>query len=110
MTRNEKRMLGSAIRQVIQHDKSAWLQLKQEIWELGYQSYYDSQGDFLAAAERVVSRLPLDVRSTLCIEWKIANPKRHELKEESFVAAYTLLVLEEVIKRARVAAYRTVNW
>lgn len=77
---------------------------------MGYQTYYESQGDFLAPTERAISRLPPDVRQSLCTEWKNANPKRDEISDANFVAAYTLLVLEEVIERARVAAYRTINW
>jgi hypothetical protein len=46
----------------------------------------------------------------LCSEWRAANPRRDDISDSNFVAAYTLFVLEELIGRARVAAYRTTNW
>ena len=110
MTRNEKRILGPAIKQIIQNRKYAWLELKREIWDAGYQSYYPSQGDFLAPVEKAVAKLPSDVKASLCDEWNSAKPKRSEISGSNFDAAYTLLILEEIIERAGVAAYRTVNW
>lgn len=110
MTRNEQRILGPAIKQVIQNNRYAWLDLKREICDLGYQSCYESQGDFLAPAERAAAGLPPEVRSLLFDEWNSATPRRDKISEANLGAAYTLLILEEIIERARVAAYRTENW
>ena len=110
MTRNEKRILRVALQQVVHHDKNAWWALKREIWDRGYQSYYDAQDDFMDAAERALEILPDEVRSSLCVEWNKANPQRGEISETNFVSAYTMLILDEVIKRAWVAAYRTIHW
>lgn len=110
MTPKEKQILRPAIRWVVRHDKHAWMELKREIWDSGYQSYYDSQGDFLNAATRAVKGLSPEEKSELMVEWKKANPQQGVYSEVSFIAAYTLLILEEVIERARTAAYRTVNW
>jgi hypothetical protein len=110
MTPNEKKILRPAIRWVVRHDKDAWWRLKREIWDSGYQSYYDAQGDFLDAAARAVEDLSLEEKSKLIEEWKMEIPQQGTDSENSFVATYALLILEEVIERARTAAYRTVNW
>lgn len=110
MTPNEKKILRPAIRWVVQHDKDAWWQLKREIWDSGYQINYDAQGDFLEAATRAVERLPPEDKSKLLEEWKKENPQQGTYSDEGFIANYTLLILVEVIERARTAAYQTVNW
>lgn len=108
MTRNEKRILRDLLKQVVRHDRWAWVELKRQIWDLGNQSYYDAQGNFLLAAERHIKRLPSDVRGELIAEWNSARPS-NPIATDNFEATYTLLALEEVIERARIAAYRT-NW
>lgn len=109
MTQNEKRILRPVIKDIIRYDKEAWVQLKREIWDLGYQSYYDAQGDFLNIIERAVFNLEPDVKHLLKSEWNKTNPKQ-AITYSSFHSTYVLLILEEVIERARSAAMRTVNW
>lgn len=109
MTKNEKRILRDLLKQVVTHSKASWQQLKREIFDLGYQSYYDAQGNFLLAAERRIKRLPSEVRGELIAEWNSARPG-DLITADNFESAYTLLVLEEVIERARSAAYRTQDW
>jgi hypothetical protein len=110
MTPNEKKILRPAIRWVVRHDKDAWWRLKREIWDSGYQSYYDAQGDFLEAATRAMGCLSPEEKSKLIDEWKKKNPQQGTYSENSFIATYTLLILLEVIERGRTAAYRTINW
>jgi hypothetical protein len=110
LTKVERQILGPLIKGVVRYNRASWWQLKREIWDLGYQSYYVAQGDFLDPIERAVSRIPAETRSLLCSEWRAANPRRDDISDSNFVAAYTLFVLEELIGRARVAAYRTTNW
>jgi len=109
MTRNEKRILRDLLKQVVRHDRWAWVELKRQIWDLGYQSYYDAQGNFLLATERLIKRLPPEVRGELIAEWNSARPG-DLITADNFESAYTLLALEEVIERARSAAYRTQDW
>jgi hypothetical protein len=43
-------------------------------------------------------------------EWRNANPRRDEITFQNFSSAYFLLILEEIVKRANIAAMRTINW
>ena len=108
MTKNEKRVLRELLKQVVRHDRWAWNQLKRQIWDLGYQSHYEAQGDFLNDIERRIRKLPDDTKHQLIEEWNTARPA-DKISTTNVVSAYTLLTLKEVIKRAGIAAYRT-NW
>lgn len=109
MTQNEKRILRPVIKGIIRYDKDAWSQLKREIYDLGYQSYYDTQGNFLNIIDRAVFNLEADVKHLLMSEWNKTNRKQ-AVTFSDFHATCVLLILEEVIERARSAAMRTVNW
>ena len=110
MTRNEMRTLSTTIKAIIGRRKFAWWQLKREIWESGYQASYPSQWDFVPQIERAVERLSPEQKACLLEEWRNAKPRRPSLDEHGFCATYTACILEEIVTRARVAAYRTVNW
>jgi hypothetical protein len=110
LTRDEKQLLREEIRQIIKHNQFSWRALKREIWDLGYQSYYESQGKFFGFIEKIVFNLHPDKKNKLLQEWQDANPKREEISFSNFQAAYTLLILEEIIERARFGAMRTVHW
>ena len=110
MTRNEKRILSPFIKQIVLQDKHVWWLLKREIWDLGYQSYYLAQGEYLPVIEQTLANLPADIKASLIEKWNNANPKRDRISYSNFVSKYTLLVLGEVTSRARSAAHRSDNW
>lgn len=110
MNRNEKRILQTAIKVVAHHNSNAWWELKRQIFFAGYQPYYPVQGDFDGPAERVIAALSGEVKEALKNEWKKARPQRADLSDSEILTAYARLIVEEVIERARIAAYRTENW
>jgi hypothetical protein len=110
MNRNEKRILRTAIQAVAHHNSNAWCELKRQIFEYGYQSYYPVQGDFDRPAEQVIAGQPNTVKQALVNEWLTAKPARANFPESEILNAYARLIVEEVVRRARLAAYRTVNW
>lgn len=111
MTSGEKRILGAQLKRIIRQNKESWWLLKRQIWDLGYQSYYEAQGDFLTPIEEMVFNLQPEVKNALLIEWRNADPHRSAPTSYSnFHSVYTLLIMEEVIDRARIAAMRTWNW
>lgn len=110
MNRNEKRILRTAIQAVAHHNSNAWWELKRQIFDYGYQSYYPVQGDFDGPAERVIARQNNAVIQALINEWLTAKPPRANLPESEILNAYARLIVEEIVRRARFAAYRTVNW
>lgn len=110
MNRNEKRILRSVIKAVAHHNSNAWWELKRQIFEGGYQSYYPMQDDFYGPAQRLILDKTQEVKKSLISEWKTALPSRAELSDSEILDAYARMVVEEVVSRARVAAYRTTNW
>lgn len=110
MNLNEKRILRTAIKAVAHHNSNAWWELKRQIFDGGFQSYYPMQGDFDGPAERVIAGQSGDVKEALINEWRKAKPSRADLSDSEILAAYARLIVEEVVERARIAAYRTENW
>lgn len=110
MNRNEKRLLRTAIKAVAHHNSNAWWELKRQIFDGGYQTYYPIQGDFDWPAQRVIVGQTQEVKDALLIKWKTASPSRADLSDTEILNAYGRMIVEEVVERARVAAYRTKNW
>ncbi len=110
MNRNEKRLLRDAINAVAHHNRNAWRELKRQIWEGGHASYYPMAGDFERPAERAVAALPDSDKAALIHEWRSDVPARVALPDDEILASYARVIAEEVVERARLAAYRTVNW
>ncbi|MBN2427895.1 MAG: hypothetical protein JXK94_06145 [Deltaproteobacteria bacterium] len=110
MNRNEKRILRTAIKAVAHHNSNAWWELKRQIFDAGYQPNYPMKGAFDGPAGRVISGQSDAVKEALINEWKKAKPPRADLSDSEILAAYARLIVEEVVKRAQVAAYKTENW
>lgn len=110
MTRNEQSLLRAAINTVAHHNRNAWWELKRQIWEGGYASYYPAAGDFDAPAERAIAALSDEAKAALVVEWRLAVPARSHGPDAEILASYARVIVEEIIERARLAAYRTVNW
>ena len=110
MNRVEKRLLRSAINAVAHFNSNAWWELKHQIFEGGYQSDYPVQGDFDFRAQRAVEGLPDETKVLLINEWKSALPPRALHSDSKILEAYARIIVEEVVERARLAAYRTINW
>lgn len=109
MNRAEKKILRQVIFCVAHHNKYLWWEIKRQIWDHGFQVYYPRQGEFDQAAERALKALGTPERQALVLEWRNANAHQLETPEE-IVLSYVPLVIEEVVKRATTAAYRTTNW
>lgn len=110
MSKVERRILRFLVKAIIRVNRNAWSELKWQIYDGGFQSYYPAQDDFASAAEHSISRLTSETRDELRIAWKSDVPSRPSLDEEHFEAIYARLVVEEIVERARVAAYRTIHW
>lgn len=110
MNKAEKKMLREVIFRVAHHNKYLWWELKRQIWDHGLQAYYPRQGDFDQTAERTLKALGTTERRALAFEWRKANAHQLDWSEERIVLSYVPVVIEEVVKRATTAAYRTTNW
>jgi hypothetical protein len=108
MNSEESRVLKDAIRAVRCHNRHAWWQLKREIFEHGFQSYYPAQTMFERPAQVVAEALnPLQI-TQLRRTWSSAQPVPADSSQ--LVRHYAGVIVAEVVRRARVAAYRTENW
>src|SRR5437867_2148014 len=110
MNKIEKALLRDIIRAVAGHNKNAWWELKRQIFDGGYGSDYPAQGDFDFPAARAIERLSVETKAALIDVWRHAAPKRPDYENDEVLAAYARLIVEEVVERARIGAYRAVNW
>jgi len=110
MNKAEKQILRETIFHVAHHNKHLWWELKHQIFDHGYQSYYPRQGEFDLVAERALMRLGSHQKHALVVEWRKCNPTQSDVADEQVVLAYAPLIIEEVVMRATTAAYRTINW
>ncbi|MEW6513358.1 MAG: hypothetical protein AB1443_05090 [Pseudomonadota bacterium] len=112
MTRNEKRILAPLVRKIIDRNRYYWLELKRQIWDLGFQLHYDAETEFLDDIERAVNLIPPETKVLLVAEWNSARPARDQISESGFVAAYTMLILEEIVSLATMFWFEAIlaNW
>lgn len=110
MSPNEKKLLSAQLKALRLHNSNAWWELKRQIFEGGSQSWYPAQGDFVPVAERLISNLDSETRQALLSERRPSLEPLSEDEETRILAAYPLMMVAEIVERARAAAYRTVNW
>jgi len=110
MNRAEKKILQHLIRRVAHHNENLWWELKRQIWEGGYQTHYPCQDEFDHATERALMALSEPEKQSLIREWRAANPGHADWPDDKIVLSYLPLVIAEIVRRANLAAYRTVNW
>ncbi|MDX6012845.1 hypothetical protein [Cupriavidus necator] len=110
MNKAEKKILRDVIFYVAHHNKYLWWELKRQILDSGYQIFYPRQGEFDLVAEGALMRLRSHEKQALILEWQKSNVDHSEVTSEQIVLSYVPLIIEEVVKRATTAAYRTTNW
>ena len=110
MNRIEARILREATKQVAHHNKHLWWELKREIWDFGYQSHYPRQGEYEISSKRAVSRLSEDSLQELRLAYTARYSNEPKPSQERLIEHYAALMVEEIVRRAGIAAYRTDNW
>ena len=109
MNRSERTLLSPLIKRVCKSYPNAWWELKRQIWDGGYQPYYPSQDEFRNAAYRALDRLDTERAASLAEQYTRQHPGTVptpiQIREY-----YVHVIIEEVVKRATAAAYRTVEW
>jgi len=113
LTKEEREILRGPIRNVIRADKSTWRDLKYEIQHEGIQEYFPYYMNALELwdiAKDEVGQLPEEVKIELVKQWH-SSPRVIDLtSDEKILDRYAMVVLDEVVKRACVAARRTIHW
>ena len=110
MDKTEKRILKDLTTAVAHSSKHAWDQLKQEIYDHGHQTYYPAQSMFENAAKDSLKLLSDFEQRKLIQLWNNSSPKRDRLTKADIAERNTQMIIEQIVSRARSAAYRTVNW
>ncbi|HAZ11078.1 MAG TPA: hypothetical protein DCY56_08290 [Candidatus Omnitrophica bacterium] len=103
MAKIEIAILRDTIKDLIKSNKSIWNELKREIFDYGYQEWYCSEGDFKNPTIKAVFSLSREAKEKLINEWK-RIPRLIERKtEDEILKLYSLIVVERIVDRARVA-------
>ena len=110
MNRTESRILREATKKVAHHNKHLWWELKRQIWDFGYQTNYPCQGEYEIAAKRAVSHLPEASLQELHLAYSAQFNNEQPISRERLIDHYTAVMIEEIVRRAGIAAYRTDNW
>jgi len=109
MNSAERSVLSPLIKRIREVNPHAWWELKRQIWDGGYQPHYPMQGEFERPARRAIETLSPERMAILRDQWQ-----KHHLEgvpaEQAVVDHYVHVLIEEVVKRANHAAYRTTNW
>jgi hypothetical protein len=108
MNRVERQLLRDTIRAVSRHNGHAWWQLKREIFDYGSQSFYPAQAMFDGSARLLLSRLP--PASLRALRDASGRGELAHSADSDLIERYVSVVVSEIVRRAEVAAYRTINW
>lgn len=100
-TKIEKEILRNPVKELIRSNKRAWNDLKREIFDRGYQSFYNSQVEFDKSAKEAVLSLSDEEKQALIKEWKRMQ-RVFELKaDKRILNQYGLMIVEMIVERAR---------
>lgn len=107
MTRVEQKLLGPIIKAVIAACPYSWNRLKYEIFNYGNQEFYPAQSDFYPHVDRLMGRFDEATRAALVEAWLAAKPGRPSRSDSEILMAYRAMIIETIVRRAEVAAYRS---
>ena len=110
MNKTEWRILQKLATAIVHSNRVAWDQLKWEIYDYGYQSNYPAQSFFENTAREVLKHLSDFEQRKLIQLWNNSSPKRANLSDDEIHDRNAQMILEQIMARARSAAYRTINW
>ncbi|MBS0391683.1 MAG: hypothetical protein JSR23_11155 [Proteobacteria bacterium] len=110
MNRTELRILRRAIKLVAHHNENLWWELKHQIWDFGYQTYYPLQGEYEFPAKQAVSKLPEEALQELHLTYTTQLKHDQPIDRDQLIEYYAAVMIEEIVRRAGIAGYRTVDW
>lgn len=110
MTPEQRRILRPVFSQVAHHNKHLWWELKREIFDRGFQAHYHREFEFSEPARAGLAKLSAIDRQWLVSEWRRVNQDAYASSDEEVLGLYSVIIVEEVVRRATVATQRTENW
>ena len=109
MTKREREILSGPISRAIERNPRAWGSLKQQTLH-GPESddfpYYPAALDFAEAAKDAIQRLSAEDKQELIAEWHRIPRLVDRSSDEGILAGYAVVVLDQVVERAKAAAAR----
>lgn len=107
MDKAVRKILGPVTTSVRKAHSNAWWELKRQIWDGGFQTYYPAQSEFDFDIDRMLGVLSESAVNVLKVEMCKLRPGK---STDGWVEHYRSVVVQELVARARIAAYRTENW
>lgn len=107
MTKEESRLLRDVINHIIKKDPHLWNSLKREIFDFGFQLEYENLINYIDIIEREVFLMSPSIKRDLLNEWA---RQKNNCTLSQFHTNCTMLILEEVRRRATIAVRSTINW
>jgi len=110
MNLKEKKLLSKTIKSLIKHNSDLWWELKMQADQYGYQTSYPRQFEYEQPIRAFIKNLPAQDKVELFNE-AIKRCSSNKLSVEDFLQqTYVLEIIEEIGRRAVIAARRTENW
>ena len=108
MNRKELTILRELIGVVRCWNQHAWWQLKRETFDFGYQTHYPAQAMFDRPARVSMASLTPSQLGELRVAWSGYGDLPQS--DQDLMLHYSRQVVAEIVRRARIAGYRTENW
>ena len=112
MTKREREILSGPIRSAIEGNPNSWASLKHQTTH-GPESegfpYYPAALDFAEAAKEAIQCLSAEDKQDLIAEWHRIPRLVDRSSDEGILAGYAVVVLDQVVERAKAAAARTIH-
>jgi hypothetical protein len=113
LTRREREILREPIRNIVRANKYLWHDLKYETQygpEFIHFTYYPSGVELWDIAKDEIAQLSDGAKIELLQQWHSSPRVIRLTSDEEILDRYATVVLDEVVKRARTAGNRTINW
>ena len=109
MNRIEHATLASTIKALRLHNRHLWWELKWQIWDYGNQEFYPRQSEYELPTQNALERLDSRSIEILESEWIRKHPS-DVASRDRVISYYKNVVIDEIVRRAAIAAYRTKEW
>lgn len=100
MTKIEREVIGKQISDIIKQYKEQWQELKEQIYSLGYQSYYTTQEEFEYPIKMLIQKFSPSDKQSLINEWKNRKERIQFEDDKAYLEQYKAYIMEEIISRA----------
>jgi hypothetical protein len=106
ITPTQRALLSPVVSSLIRHQTHAWSELKREVADSDYANVYEWELEFMQPAERALQLLIAGDKDALVVEWNRVNKDGISRTEELVIQLHAVLVIKEIVKRAKAAVRR----